>query len=265
MTTFYGLPNAEPFWHWTTLVHFALVALAGGTAFYVALRSLRKDPSAHRLAWLALAFIALDLLMLWAESPARFRLTHLWLFLSFKPSAPIWWGAWGLAASALLLLLLALGARGERPWAGLLALSSAVVLLYPGYALAVNAARPLWDHLLLALFPATGLLLALGLLAWLRPAAEVGPWLQAAALVSLTLTALYPLALRFGNAAQQAAFAQWLEGAGTFAAAAVLLAAAAVWARKNPYLAGGCAIVATVLLRSWIVEAGQHALLTHGF
>ncbi|WP_287417494.1 hypothetical protein [Oceanithermus sp.] len=265
MTTFYGLPGAEAFWHWTTLVHFLLVALAGGTAFYTAILGIRRPDAVRGLAWLALAFIVLDLFMLWAESPARFRFSHVWLFLSFEPASAIWWGAWGLATSALMLLLLAMGLGPARLWAGLLALSSSVVLAYPGYALAANAARPLWDHLLLAFFPASGLLLALAVLVWLRPAEEAAPWLQVAALASLALAALYPVALASGGADARLALVLWLRGWGWFLLGGGLLFLAAFLARRAPALAGGCALAGAFVLRSWIVEQGQHSLFVHGF
>ena len=44
MTTFYALPNAGPFWHWPTLIHFVLVALAGGASLLTALSALRANP-----------------------------------------------------------------------------------------------------------------------------------------------------------------------------------------------------------------------------
>ena len=264
MTAFYGIPGAEPFWHWTTLVHFVLVALAGGTAFFTAIVALKRPQSLGKLPWLALAFIALDLLMLWAESPARFRFSHVWLFLSFEPASAIWWGAWGLALSALLLLLLALHLGPERFLGGFLAFTTAAVLAYPGYALAANAARPLWDHLLLALFPATGLLLALALLALARPQ-ETGLWLEATAIVSLALAVLYPVALASGGAEARAAFAQWLRGWLWFATSSLLLFLGAYLARRNPGLAAACAFAGAALLRSWIVAEGQHSLFAHGF
>ncbi len=80
-------------------------------AFLAALLHLKGQEEARRYTLLALLLIALDLLVLWAESPARFRFTHIWLFLSFHPQSPIWWGSWGLALSFLSagLLYLAKG------------------------------------------------------------------------------------------------------------------------------------------------------------
>lgn len=119
MTEFYGLPNAGEFWHWTNALHFVLVGLAGGMALLAALLHLKGLEEARRYTLWALALIALDLLVLWAESPARFRFTHIWLFLTFHPTSPIWWGSWSLALSFLLAGLLHLArSRGDFwPWA----------------------------------------------------------------------------------------------------------------------------------------------------
>lgn len=162
MTEFYGLPNAGEFWHWTNALHFVLVGLAGGIALLAALLQLRGHEEARRYTLLALLVIALDLFVLWAESPARFRFTHIWLFLSFRPPSPIWWGAWGLALAFLFsgLLYLEKGPRKLLAW--ILLLFSLVALSYPGMALAVNENRPLWNALLAGLFPLTALVLGPG-------------------------------------------------------------------------------------------------------
>ncbi len=264
MTSFYGIPGAAPFWHWTTLIHFLLVALAGGLSFYTAILGLKDASAGKRLAWWALLFIVLDLFMLWAESPARFRFTHFWLFLSFRPAAPIWWGAWGLALSALMLLLAGLNIGRVRTWFGVLTVTATIVLLYPGYALAANAARPLWDHLLLALFPATALLLALSLLVFWR-GEEAVSWLQTLSWTSLVLALLLPVALAGGNAEQVRALALLLRRGLWFGVGLILLFVAALLARKQPGLAASCAFVGAFLVRSWIVEEGQHSFFAHGF
>ena len=43
MAEFYGLPNAQEFWHWTNALHFVLVGLAGGVALLAALLHLKGD------------------------------------------------------------------------------------------------------------------------------------------------------------------------------------------------------------------------------
>ncbi|GAA6737011.1 hypothetical protein ACLWNE_03760 [Thermus oshimai] len=194
MTEFYGLPNAGEFWHWTNALHFVLVGLAGGVALLAAYLHLKRHEEARRYTLWALALIALDLFVLWAESPARFRFTHIWLFLSFHPQSPIGWGAWGLALSFLTGGLLFLGKGPQRALAWAFLLFSLVALAYPGMALAVNLNRPLWNALLAGLFPLTALVLALALAALLG-----SPWarepLRLFAGASLLLTALYPLTL----------------------------------------------------------------------
>ncbi len=201
MTEFYGFPNSGEFWHWPNALHFVLVGLAGGMALLAALLTLRQDPERHRYTWLAAGLVLLDLLLLWAESPARWRFSHVWLFLSFRPAAPIWWGAWGLAlslaAAALLLLrerLPRLRALPLRALGLLLLLGSLVVLAYPGMALAVNPTRPLWNWAVVPLFLVTALGMALGLASLLGSPWARG-WARAAGVLGLILWALYPLTL----------------------------------------------------------------------
>ncbi|WP_135255510.1 hypothetical protein [Thermus caldilimi] len=194
MTEFYGLPNAGEFWHWSNALHFVLVGLAGGMALLAALLHLKGHEEARRYTLLALVFIALDLFVLWAESPARFRFTHVWLFLSFRPESPIWWGAWGLALAFLTSGLLYLRKGPQKALAWALLLFSLVALAYPGMALAANGNRPLWNALLAGLFPLTALVLALGLAALLRSGWALYP-LRLLGGASLLLTLLYPLTL----------------------------------------------------------------------
>ncbi|GAB5601989.1 hypothetical protein FJNA_05140 [Thermus sp. FJN-A] len=194
MTEFYGLPNAGEFWHWTNALHFVLVGLAGGVALLAALLHLGRQEEARRYTLLALLLIALDLLVLWAESPARFRFTHPWLFLSFHPQSPIWWGAWGLALAFVAAGLLHLGWGPRRLLAWALLLFSLVALGYPGMALAVNLNRPLWNPLVAGIFPLTAMGLALALAALLG-----SPWAKAPLRMAmgggLFLGLLYPLTL----------------------------------------------------------------------
>ncbi|GLV47507.1 hypothetical protein TJA_06780 [Thermus sp. LT1-2-5] len=194
MTEFYGLPNAQEFWHWTNALHFVLVGLAGGVALIASLLHLKEHPEARRYTLWALGLIALDLFVLWAESPARFRFTHIWLFLSFHPQSPIWWGAWGLALAFLCGGLLYLGKGPKRILSWALLPFSLVVLSYPGLALAVNLNRPLWNGLMAGLFPLTALVLALGLASLLRSSWALYP-LRLLAGASLLLALLYPFTL----------------------------------------------------------------------
>ena len=53
MTRFYGAPNSEAFWHWPTLLHFVLVALAAGAALLLAALALRGAPRLRSYALIA--------------------------------------------------------------------------------------------------------------------------------------------------------------------------------------------------------------------
>lgn len=257
MTEFYGLPNSGAFWHWPTLIHFVLVALAGGTALVTALLTFRRDKSALRYAWVALVLIVLDLLVLWAESSARFRFTHLWLFVTFKPTAAMWWGAWGLAGSALMTFLLGLGWGPKRLWASGLSVTSTLVLLYPGLLLVANAARPLWTPVLLAFIPLTSLLTVLGLGMLLRWA-WAKPWLLALSIGSALLGGLYLVGLAVGGLEAKEALAHfWHEGGPLYLLGLVLMLMSPALLGRFPMLAGLSAVAGATLARSLIVEIGQ--------
>ncbi|MCS6867432.1 MAG: hypothetical protein NZ846_03075 [Thermus sp.] len=247
MTEFYGLPNAGEFWHWTNALHFVLVGLAGGVALLAALLHLRGQEEARRYTLLALGLIALDLFVLWAESPARFRFTHVWLFLSFHPQSPIWWGAWGLALAFLSGGLLYLGKGPQRILSWALLLFSLVALSYPGMALAVNLNRPLWNGLMAGLFPLTALVLALGLAALLQ-----SPWalypLRLLAGASLLLALLYPFTLT-GEAREHL-----LEEGGLLYGLFLLLGLGTFWHERFAPWAG---LLAAAGLRALLVFVGQ--------
>lgn len=247
MTEFYGLPNAGEFWHWTSALHFILVGLAGGMAFLTAVLHLKPHPEARRYALWALALIALDLFVLWAESPARFRFAHIWLFLSFHPASPIWWGSWGLALSFFLAGLLYLEKGPRKPLAWALLVLSLVALAYPGMALAVNLNRPLWNALLAGFFPLTALVLVLGIAALLK-----SPWalypLRILLGASLLLALLYPLTLPL-----EARGHLWEEG-GVLYGLFLALGIAAFWkANLTPW----AAFLAAAGLRALLVAVGQ--------
>lgn len=256
ITTFYGVTNDVPFWHWTTLLHFCLVALAGGAALLTAMRAMTWASFPRRLATITVVLVALDLVVLWAESEARFRLTHVYLFLSFRPASAIWWGAWALAGSALLGVLLAAGWGPRRLWGGLLAVTATVALLYPGLALASNAARPLWTPLLLAFMPVTGLLVAWGVALVFRQT-DLRPVVAGLGLAGAGLGGLYLIGLAFGGDASRAGLAElWRQGGPAFvvALAAMLLTPALV--RRWPLAAGLLAAAGAVLARTLLVHIG---------
>lgn len=256
MTAYYGIPNTGAFWHWTTLLHFSLVALAGGVALLTAQRALGWARFPRRLAWISVGLIALDLIVLWAESEARFRLTHVYLFLTVRPASAIWWGAWGLAGSAVLGLLLGLGWGPRRLWGALLAVTSTVALLYPGLALSSNVARPLWTPLLLAFMPVTGLLLAWGLALLFRQS-DLRPAVAALGVAGALLGGLYLLGLAFGGLDARAGLSElWQEGGPALVAALAVMLVTPALVRRWPAAAGLLAVAAAVVARTLIVHIG---------
>jgi len=247
MTEFYGLPNAGEFWHWTNALHFILVGLAGGVAFLAALLHLQNAKEARFFTLVALGLIALDLFVLWAESPARFRFTHVWLFLTFHPQSPIWWGAWGLALAFLSGGLLHLNRGPKEALKRVFLVASLVALAYPGLALAVNLNRPLWNALMLALFPITALALGLGLAILLKQAWARLPF-QSFLGLALFLAALYPFSL------SAEARAHFLEEGGI---AYGLLLALGLGAFFGKGLAPWLGLVSAAGLRALLVLVGQ--------
>lgn len=216
-------------------------------AFLTAVLHIKLHPEARRHTLWALALIALDLFVLWAESPARFRFTHIWLFLSFHPASPIWWGSWSLALSFILAGLLYLEKGSRKPLAWALLAFSLVALAYPGMALAVNLNRPLWNALLAGLFPLTALVLALCLAAFLK-----SPWalypLRILLGASLLLAFLYPLTLTL-----EARGHLWEEGGALYG----LLLALGLGAFFRENLAPWAAFLAVAGLRALLVAVGQ--------
>lgn len=256
MTDFYGLPNGE-FWHWANALHFVLVGVAGGLALLAALLHLNRQREAERYTLLAVLFIALDLFVLWAESGARWRFSQVWLFLSFNPEAPLWWGAWGLllaflSAGMLLLrpLWKPLEALPVQLLAGVLLAASLVALFYPGFALAVNSTRPLWNPLLVAFFPVTAVFMVLGV-ASLLGSGWARSWLLGSAALTLLLTLAYPLTLGVGGFGLFAKHA--LAAYGFFAG--VLLPGEVFY--RNPTALAGLGLLGVVGLRALLVLAGQ--------
>lgn len=257
MTEFYFLPNVEHFWHWPTLIHFFLVALAGGAALVTAIATLAGHPRARTYAFVTLILIVLDLFTLWIESPARFRLTHIWLFLTFNPQAPIWLGGWGLAISAASTFLLWLRLGPGRVWGTLLLLASIPALIYPGLALAININRPLWTPVLLVFFPVTTMVIVLGLalVARQRWAATYLVWLSIA---SAALGVLYLGGLALGTTEARTALTYfWEHGGLLFVLGLAFLLAGPALIRRMPLVAGLMPVVGAVLTRSLLVDIGQ--------
>lgn len=257
MTTFYGLPNDHAFWHWPTLIHFVLVALAGGMALVAAIRTWHDDDHSRLFALTALVLIVMDFGTLWLESSARFRLTHIWLFLSFRPTAYIWWGAMGLTLSAVMAFLISFQFGPKRLWAAIMTVSATVILLYPGVALAANSARPLWTPLLLAFFPLTSLLIVLGIGQFKWDWAK--PYFLSLSVLGAVFGAMYLIGLAFGGLeAQDALHHFWMEGGLFFSIALLLMLSSPVALKRFPALAGLMAVVGAILARSLIIEIGQY-------
>ena len=257
MTEFYGLPNSAHFWHWPSLFHFAFVALAGGMAFVTMIATITKHPRARTYALITIGLIVLDLATLWAESPARWRFTHVWLFFTFTPTAPIWIGAWGLILSLVASFFVWI-AKGPRIlWSALLVVGSSAALLYPGLALAVNINRPLWTTLLIVLFPLTAMVTVVAVAMLLRQE-WAKRYIVPLSLASAFVGVVYLFGLATGTAEAQQGFAYlWSHGGPLFLVGLVLLAAPA-FLRRLPILAAVVPFLGATVVRSLIVDIGQH-------
>jgi hypothetical protein len=257
MTEWYGLPNSAHFWHWPSLFHFAFVALAGGMAFVTMIATLRDHPRKRTYALVTIGLIILDLATLWAESPARWRFTHVWLFLTVTPTAPIWIGAWGLIISLVSSFFVWIAKGPRLLWGALLIVGSSLALMYPGLALTVNYNRPIWTTILIALFPLTGMVTVLAL-AQLFKQGWAKSWIAPLSLASAFLGAIYLWGLATGPDEAQAGFAYlWSHGGPLFLVGLVLLVAPA-FLRRLPILAALVPLVGATVVRSLIVDIGQH-------
>lgn len=259
MTEFYGLPNSEHFWHWPTLIHFALVALAGGMILVTTVASFANHPKLRTYALITMVLIVLDLITLWVESPSRFRFTHIWIFLAFTPTAPIWLGGWGLVISLGSSFFIWLGKGPKLLWQAGLVLGSALALAYPGMALAFNINRPMWTPVLLILFPLTGMVTVLAL-AHLFKQAWASRFLVMTSLASVAAGIVYLVGMAIGGSEAQRAFAYlWSHDGLVLALALLALLAVPLLVRRTPLLVAALIpLIGATVVRSLIIEAGQN-------
>jgi len=256
MTEFYALPNDVHFWHWPTLIHFFLVAMAGGAAVVTTIAHITRHPKARTYAFITMVLIVLDLATLWIESPARFRFTHIWIFLTFNPAAPIWLGGWGLSISLVGSFFVWLQRGPRHLWAALLVLGSTLAMVYPGLALAANLNRPLWTPVLLILFPLTGMLTVVSIAQLLRQ-----PWARSfsapLSLASVAMGIVYLAGLLLGNTEARMAFDYLMGHGGVLFAVGLVLLALVPFVRKVPVVAALVPLVGATIIRSLIVDVGQ--------
>lgn len=258
MTEFLGVPYSGHFWHWPTLFHFAFVALAGGAAVVTAVATIARHPRARTYAWITMALIVLDLATLWLESPSRFRFTHAWLFLAFTPTSPIWLGAWGLITSLVASFFVWIAKGPRMLWGTLLVIGSSLALIYPGLALVVNTNRPMWTPVLLLLFPLTGMVTVVAL-AHLFRQEWARRWIAPLSLASVAVGLVYLFGLATGGSEAREGFAYfWSHGGTLFLLGLALLAAAPALIRRVPLLAALVPILGATVVRSLIVDIGQH-------
>ncbi len=256
MTEFYALPNTEHFWHWPTLIHFFLVAMAGGAAVITTIALLTKHPKVRTYALVTMVLIVLDLITLWIESPARFRFTHVWIFLSFAPAAPIWLGAWGLSVSLVASFFVWLQKGPRALWATLLIIGSALALVYPGLALAANINRPLWTPVVLILFPLTGMLTVISI-AHLLKQDWAKRWIAPLSLASVAMVIVYLAGLAMGGTEARMAFDYLMGHGGLLFALGLVLMAIVPVIRRVPVVAALVPLAGATIIRSLIVEVGQ--------
>jgi hypothetical protein len=259
MTEFYGLPNSEHFWHWPTLIHFALVALAGGMILVTTVASFTNHPKVRTYALITMVLIVLDLMTLWVESPSRFRFTHVWIFLSFSPAAPIWLGGWGLVISLGSSFFIWWQKGPKLLWQAGLVVGSTLALAYPGMALAFNLNRPMWTPVLLILFPLTGMVTVLAL-AHLFKQAWAARLLVTASLASAAAGVVYLAGMALGGSEAQRAFAYFWSHDGLLISLSLMaMLAVPLLIRRTPALVAALIpLVGATLIRSLIIEAGQN-------
>jgi hypothetical protein len=256
MTEFYALPNDVHFWHWPTLIHFFLVAMAGGAAVVTTVAHFTKHPKARTYAFVTMVLIVLDLATLWIESPARFRFTHVWIFLTITPTAPIWLGGWGLAISLVGSFFVWLQRGPRLLWGAILIVGSSLAMIYPGLALAANINRPLWTPVVLILFPLTGMLTVISI-AHLLKQDWAKRWIAPLSLASVAMGVVYLAGLMMGGTESRMAFDYLMGHGGLLFALGLALMAVVPVIRRIPVVTALVPLAGATIVRSLIVEVGQ--------
>lgn len=235
-------------WGWEVPVYLFLGGLAAGTMILTSLLALRRAERSPALRWLAFAapvLVSVGMLALFLDLAYK---VHVWrLYLAFRWSSPMSWGAWILIAVYPVTLLLALAGLDDvqagkaAAWAGRLGLSRFLLAargmgrrhasgllrwnlavgaglgVYTGVLLSTLGARALWSSALLGpLFLVSGLstggafLLLFGLAAEERR--DVARWDRVTIGVELALLALFLAGLGTSGAAGREAAGLLLGG-----------------------------------------------------
>jgi protein NrfD len=203
-------------WNWMVALYLFLVGVAAGLLIMSAVASLRGKTSDHyersaahvvslgnpnamkspqppfgkggqegvfradciKVAMIAPFVLMLGVFFIWLDLENKFN--FFWIFLSFSPSSPMWWGCWGVCLTVLISLLYGLSllheeyrhwlrfgvlkdlSRKVNPYMRILAgicLGLGILLgIYTGISLSIFVARPLWNSALLpVLFLASAL------------------------------------------------------------------------------------------------------------
>ncbi|MDR7400456.1 MAG: NrfD/PsrC family molybdoenzyme membrane anchor subunit [Armatimonadota bacterium] len=232
-------------WGWEVATYLFLGGVAAGLLVFASwahLAGRRREflPAVRVASLLVPPLLVVGLVLLWLDLGSRW--TPFWLYLTFRPTSPMSWGAWILLAVLLTSslaaapALLATGVRSRLPglqsvlertcrWTGChgralawanLALGTGLGL-YTGVLLGTLVARPAWNSPVLGpLFLASGLSAAGAVLMLVAPP---GPWVpllvraEVGAHVSkLALVGLYLADLATAGSGPQAAAALLMRG-----------------------------------------------------
>lgn len=159
-------------WNWMVSVYLFCGGLAAGLLIMSAIANLKAGPAdpderidAVRAALLAPLVLLFGMFFVWLDLERHFN-TY-WFFFAFRPTAPMWWGSWGLGLGVPVSLAYALAnvPQEDRQWLrfnflkGLadrlqpylktlarIAICFGIFIgIYTGILLSVLVARPLWN------------------------------------------------------------------------------------------------------------------------